>query len=177
MATSLKEAFASAVAEKGVKSPWNPSRRAIARVRDPLPAPTTCPHCGGPVKIVKNSTIYGRDYGDWPWAYLCKPCDAYVGMHPYTNIPLGTLAKKAVRDARNYTKTEFNALWLYAKDRRGERTKAYEWLANQLGMTTAECHFGLFDEAMCERVDEIIESTFLGRPRDWRPWRSRRSTP
>ena len=51
------------------KTPWNPSRRATARVKNPLPAPTTCPYDGGPVEIVNNSAIYGREYGEWPWAF------------------------------------------------------------------------------------------------------------
>ena len=77
------------------------SRRALANVRDALPIPKHCPHCGEDVALVENSVIYnGKTYGKWPYIYRCAPCDAYVGLHPHTDIPLGTLAKKPLRKAR-----------------------------------------------------------------------------
>lgn len=45
------------------------SRRALKRVKNPLPAPTECRYCGGCVELVSNSEIYnGREYGEWPYA-------------------------------------------------------------------------------------------------------------
>lgn len=143
----------------GHKTPWNPSRKAIARVKNPLPAPTICPHCGSAVKIVCNSEIYnGQEYGEWPWAYKCDGsfCDAYVGMHPFTNIPLGTLATHAMRDARKRAKNVFQPLW---QSGRMTRSEAYAWLAGQLGITKVnECHIGWFDVPMCNRVVEVIHA-------------------
>jgi hypothetical protein len=137
------------------KSPANPSRTATARVGNPLPAPTTCPHCGGPVKLVENDVIYGRHYGDWPFAYDCRACDAYVGLHPFTAIPLGTLATRAMRDARQQAKAAFNPLWLDKKASMS-RTEAYAWLAGALGIADVEqCHIGWFDVAQCKRVVEV----------------------
>lgn len=134
------------------KTPWNPSRRAIARVLNPLPAPTKCCHCGEPVEIVSNEMIYGREYGEWPWAYLCMgdDCGAYVGMHPFTGIPLGTLADAPTREARKQAKAAFNPLW---KSGRMSRTEAYTWLAGALGIANVgECHIGWFDVQTCQRV-------------------------
>lgn len=133
-----------------VKTPWNPSRKAIARVTNPLPVPTECPHCGASCTIVNNAEIYGREYGDWPWAVLCSGCKAYVGLHPFTSIPLGTLATAPIRKARSAAKDEFNKLW-----RRGAMTRsaAYAWLAGALGIANVnECHIGWFDVAQCEAV-------------------------
>jgi hypothetical protein len=134
---------------KQPKTPWNPSVRATARVLNPLPAPTECPHCGGPVEVMHHDRLYGREYGNWPWAYACTKygCGAYVGMHPFTNIPLGTLATKAIRDARNRCKLPF--LKLTEKMR---RTEAYQALADKLGIPFEQCHFGWFDVEMCERA-------------------------
>lgn len=134
-------------------TPWNPSRRAVARVKNPLPAPIDCRLCGGEVEIVNNSEIYGRSYGDWPWAYRCRNCGAYVGMHPYTAIPLGTLADGATRDARRRAKDVFNPLWQQGSM---TRTEAYTWLASHLGVAVAACHIGWFDVEMCEQVVTII---------------------
>ncbi len=145
----------------GLKTPWNPSRRAIARVRNPLPAPTVCPHCGAPVEIVNNAAIYGRSYGEWPWAYACDGadgdgCGAYVGMHPFTAIPLGTLADAPTRDARKKAKDAFNPLW---QEKRMSRTAAYQWLAGSLGIANVEeCHIGWFDVETCNRVVAVVNS-------------------
>lgn len=38
-----------------------------------------CPYCGRVAKYVDSSVIYyGHSYG---MAYLCRPCNAYVGVH------------------------------------------------------------------------------------------------
>ncbi|WP_369597392.1 zinc-finger-containing protein [Rhodoferax sp. TH121] len=138
-----------------IKTPWNPSRKAIARVTNPLPVPTECPHCGECCGIVNNSEIYGREYGEWPWAVLCSGCRAYVGLHPFTGIPLGTLATEPIRKARSAAKDEFNKLW-----QRGAMTRsaAYAWLAGALGIANVnECHIGWFDVAQCDAVIAAVK--------------------
>ena len=134
-------------------TPWDPSRRATARVPDPLPAPTTCRHCESQVDLVSNAEIYGTEYGQWPWAYLCRGCGAHVGIHPFTNIPLGYLANKLEREARKRAKAQFNKIW------RGDiefRNRAYSWLANRMGIPRSECHFGMFDVTQCEQAMVIM---------------------
>ncbi|NML34543.1 hypothetical protein HHL14_27390 [Paraburkholderia sp. G-4-1-8] len=154
--SAMQHAFDQA---SGVKTPWNPSRRATARVTNPLPQPTICPHCGSAVELVSNSHIYGREYGEWPWAFRCtdNECDSYVGLHPFTGIPLGTLANAATRAARKRAKNAFNPLWQDGGQfKRGE---AYAWLAGQLGITdVSTCHIGWFDVAMCNRVVQVVRA-------------------
>lgn len=142
------------------KTPWNPSRTATARVikTGPLPAPIECPICGSNVEIVSNDVIYGRKYGEWPWAYRCSEvaCDSYVGMHPFTAIPLGTLANKATRAARKKAKAVFAVMW---ESKRMTRKEAYAWLAKRLEIENVNhCHIGWFDAVMCERVFDICMS-------------------
>lgn len=144
------------------KTPWNPSRRALARVKDPLPAPTECRFCQGEVCITPHSAIYhGRSYGDWPWVYNCDDCGARVGMHPFTNIPLGTLANEALRKSRDTCKKPFEELW-----RSGGmgRNDAYRWLAGELGKSIAQCHFGLFEADDCERARQLCQARLDGAP-------------
>ncbi|ELY5939596.1 hypothetical protein SNN83_002694 [Cronobacter malonaticus] len=138
-----------------IKTPWNPSRKATARVKNPLPAPVVCRFCGENVRVATHVEVYGRDYSDWPYVYLCDGCGAYVGMHPFTAIPLGSLADKKTRDARKQCKPSFEALW-----RNGgmTRSEAYGWLARQLGIPVSECHFGWFDTEMCQRAKQICVS-------------------
>lgn len=88
------------------------SRKALKRIKDALPKPTACNCCSAPVELVENSEIYnGRSFGDWPYAYLCRSCGAYVGLHPDTDLPLGTLADKRLRDARKVSKAPFEMIW------------------------------------------------------------------
>lgn len=140
------------------KTPWNPSKRATARVKNPLPAPEVC-KCGGKVELVKNSEIYGREYGEWPWAYFCRDCDSYVGLHPFTNIPLGTLADKETREARKDAKNPFERLF---KSGRMTRNEAYQALAKKMGIDVGECHFGWFDIDQCKKAKVLTREIFLG---------------
>lgn len=125
--------------------------RAVKRVVDRVPAPRICHHCGSPVKLANNSTIYGREFGDWPWVYLCcnRTCGAYVGMHPKTDIPLGTLADAQTREARKRAKAEFNPLW---ESKRLDRGQAYSRLAAKMGIPVTECHFGWFTVHQCREA-------------------------
>lgn len=113
-----------------IKTPTNPSRTATARVKNPLPAPTECHFCSGRVQIATHQEVYGRDYSDWPYVYLCQGCGAYVGLHPFTAIPLGTLADKATRQARKECKNPFECIW---QSRLMSRSQAYGWLAEKWG--------------------------------------------
>ncbi len=140
------------------KTPLNPSSKAIKRVTNPLPIPTSCNCCndwetGEPssdcIELVENVEIYGRNYGEWPWAYRCDICSAYVGLHPYTNIPLGTLADGPTRQARKTCKAPFEALY---KTGAMSRSEAYKRLAGKLGINKNECHFAWFDAGMCGRA-------------------------
>lgn len=131
------------------------SRRALKRVANPLPTPTNCRYCGDCVDLVPNSEIYrGRSYGEWPYAYLCGGCRAYVGLHPQTDIPLGTLADDALRKARNASKAEFHKL----KEARGfSRNQAYAWLAQSMNIEVGVCHFGWFEHQDCALAMSICQ--------------------
>jgi len=129
------------------KTPWHPSRRATARVKDPLPAPETCNLCGAAVRIASHEEIYGRAYNEWPWAYRCEGCRAHVGMHPYTAIPLGSLANEEIRRARTLSKGLFEQLWKGGGAM--TRTDAYKALAAHMNIPMSACHFGSFDVEQC----------------------------
>lgn len=127
------------------------SKSAERRVKDRLPIPNVCPHCGGAVRFANNSEVYGQPYGDWPWLYRCEQdsCRAYVGTHPHTNLPVGTLATAAIRSARVKAKTRFNELW---QSGGMSRREAYSWLASRMNIPVAACHFGWFDVGQCDEA-------------------------
>ncbi|MBD2816832.1 hypothetical protein ID850_19385, partial [Xenorhabdus sp. Flor] len=134
--------------------PWNPNPKAIQRVNDQLPIPTQCHYCRGLVTIAHHEEVFGhiQNNNKWPWLYLCTSCGARVGMHPYTDIPLGYLADKPTRIARRDSKEKFERMRAF---RNWERTEAYRWLAWQLGISINKCHFGWFDAEMCEKAKNI----------------------
>lgn len=120
------------------------SRRALKRVSDRMAPPTECRYCRGPVELVSNDQIYGgRLYGDWPYAYRCAPCDAHVGLHPNTDLPLGILADRPLRTAKAEAKQAWQRLSQIKGWKRGE---AYSWLAEAMDIPRSECHFGHFVE-------------------------------
>lgn len=130
------------------------SRRALKRVRDVIAPPSECRFCSGPVALVSNAEIYGREYGDWPYAYLCQPCDAYVGLHPNTDLPLGTLADRPLREARKKAKDAFHT-WM--RHRRLTRSAAYRALAAAMNIKESDCHFGMFDTEQCQAAATAID--------------------
>lgn len=135
------------------------SRSALKRVKDYMPPPTLCPYCNGPVSLVSNDAIYGRQYGKWPYAYLCRPCDAHVGLHPATDLPLGTLANGELREARKRSKSAFIVLM----SRRGwERSQAYAWLSGRMGIPVKETHFGMFDLERARMAGAVCVAALRG---------------
>lgn len=130
-------------------------RRRKKGVRDQLPPPTECRYCGSPVVFCENKEIYGRNYGRWPYAYRCTKCDARVGVHPNTNVPLGTLADGRTRRARMVSKELFYEL---CELRGFSRGQGYHMLASELGIPQRECHFGWFDGDRCDQAKQILEA-------------------
>lgn len=136
-------------------TPHTPSRSATKRVKDPLPMPTECNICqSNDIEVCSNSRIYhGKEYGKWPWVVMCKSCYSYVGLHPFTGIPLGTLADSTTRDARKAVKSEF-IKWMTISDIK--RNDAYQILADELDIPKRECHVAWFDTARCQQASKVL---------------------
>ena len=119
--------------------------------------PTICNLCGGKVVYASNSLIYGREYGSGKM-YLCTKCGAYVGTHkPRPKEALGLLADKEMRDMKMKCHALFDEKWKNQKNRREARKKAYKELAERLGISVDECHFGYFDMDMLNKAYGILK--------------------
>lgn len=137
------------------------------RRRDQAPITVTCPYCGHAAELVDSSVVYGRSYGK---VWLCRPCQAWVGCHKNSrrHAPLGRLANAELRAAKQEAHAAFDRLW-QAKMRHHNvpqseaRPAAYRWLAEQMGMSKADCHIGKMDVQECRRVVEICAA--VGRVR------------
>lgn len=118
-----------------------------------LAVPTDCRFCGNKVLLQTQKEFYGRDYGKKSKLYVCMHCKARVGTHPGTDHPLGTLADEETRTARMEAHRSFDPLW---KSKTMKRRAAYEWLAGELRIPTAECHISWFEPDRCQRVVEVV---------------------
>jgi len=116
-----------------------------------------CPYCSGEAVLTKGASLYGslnpmskRNF------WVCWRCDARVGTHPTDDahgqdgtVPLGVLANKELRERRVEAHNAFDILW---KKGKLSRAAAYAFLASRLGISKEDCHIGLFDEKMCDKV-------------------------
>lgn len=113
-----------------------------------------CPYCGSGVKLVPSSYVYhhNKNKGNM---WVCKnypDCNAYVGCHPGTDIPLGRLANEKLRNLKVEAHKQFDPIW---KSGLLSRKEAYEWLADMLNISVDECHIGMFSPEMCNKVIRI----------------------
>lgn len=123
-----------------------------------------CPYCGSKTEYIDSLFVYGKSYG---MIYICKPCDAYVGVHKGTDKALGRLANKELREAKKQAhyyfdqiaKTDLiNTIWdKYIPDI-SNRSKAYLWLSKQLNISLELCHIGMMDVEQCNNVINICKS-------------------
>ena len=105
-----------------------------------------CPYCGKETEFVDSSIIYGKSYG---MIYLCKPCDAYCGVHKGTNKSLGRLANRQLRQAKKEAHKYFDKIWNL---KLMKRHKAYKWLSEKLKIDPKYTHIGMFSEKTCKDV-------------------------
>ncbi|MGC6389701.1 zinc-finger-containing protein [Ewingella sp. S1.OA.A_B6] len=110
-----------------------------------------CDYCGQPSTLVTGRAIYPHRPDLFSLQFWqCIPCRAYVGCHKDSNaVPLGRLANSSLRAAKNQAHAAFDPIW---KNGWMKRKDAYRWLANQLEITSKDCHIGMFNIEMCERV-------------------------
>jgi hypothetical protein len=117
--------------------------------------PPICPYCQNSSMLVTGAEVYPhRPDLVQLYFYRCQPCDAFVGCHPGSTKPLGRLANAELRRAKSAAHAAFDPLW---KQGAMHRSSAYAWLAQMLGIAGSDCHIGLFDVEMCNRVVEICK--------------------
>ena len=126
-------------------------RRRYADWRDP---PSQCDCCGeASVTLTSNSAIYGREYGDWPYVYLCMLCGASVGTHPHSVYPLGLMADKETRSLRTALHAIIDPAW---KSGRIGRSELYAMMAGVLGL--ARFHVGDLTKEQCHLANEAFRA-------------------
>jgi hypothetical protein len=82
-------------------------------------------------------------------------------------MPLGRLARPALRKLKIQAHEALDLLWKTKADRNPDmrkghaRAQAYIWLAAQLGIPAPECHIGMFDEARCQAAIDVLRPWFM----------------
>lgn len=110
-----------------------------------------CDYCGKPAHFVDSALVYnGNSYG---MIWYCPDCQAWVGVHKGTNVPLGRLANAELRHWKRGAHAAFDPLW------RGKssftRRAAYAWLSEEMGLPPEKTHIGMFDIDQCKQCIEI----------------------
>jgi hypothetical protein len=118
-----------------------------------------CSYCGKRAELVTGREVYPHRPDLYHLKfYRCVPCDARVGLHPDGRRPLGPMANATLRALRIRAHDLFDAHWLTAPNRKAARERAYEWLAESLGISRDECHIGYTNEAECQAIIEFLET-------------------
>lgn len=123
--------------------------------------PKKCNICGGKVIYTTNARIYGKEYGSGKM-YYCTKCHAHVGTHkPRPKEALGLLADAEMRKLKEECHELFDKKWKdksTSKQRHNARYWAYVDLANKMGISVEECHFGWFDKEELLKALSILRS-------------------
>lgn len=125
-----------------------------------------CPYCGSPVVLRSADGIY-RENSQGAMLYVCSrypECDAYVKVHPGTNIPMGSLANHELRTLRRTAHYYFDQLH---KTGRMTRQESYRWLADKICVPLKDAHIGHLGEYYCKMM--IQDSRKLLQPQNARP--------
>ena len=103
-----------------------------------------CRYCGGVIRLVPASSIYGESAERLgmkeEWLYQCQNCNARVGCHKGTRRPLGNVANEVLRLKRMETHQVFDSFW---RAKRMSRTKAYRWLSEQMELPESKAHIAI----------------------------------
>lgn len=119
-----------------------------------------CPYCHSTTKVVSEEFIYGKKYKEDRSMICCArfpECDSYVGTHKDDGTTLGRLANRELRMYKMRTHEWFDRIW---QENYKERTEAYEWLADQLGIPDEYTHVGMFSIKTCKRAIKICIAYF-----------------
>lgn len=112
-----------------------------------------CPYCGAIVELKDATYIYHKSQAkSWGKMWVCSnypKCNSYVGCHKGTTLPLGRLANERLRTLKMEAHKQFDPIW---KSGLLSRKEAYKWLADMLDIPQDECHIGMFDIKMCQKV-------------------------
>ena len=123
--------------------------------------PIKCPYCHANASLRPASVVYGlnrRSQGKF--LYLCDrwpACDAYVGAHRSSLLPMGTLADKGLRRRRMAAHA---ALRRVVDSGLMTKKQLYRCIQAEFGIPEEEAHIGKFSELRCQKVIDLCDRFF-----------------
>ena len=110
-----------------------------------------CPYCGSHTILRSADGIY-RDNTRDEMLYVCKnypACDSYVRVQRGTQIPLGTVANRELRELRAEAHRQFDKLYKHGYMSKHD---AYQWLGGILGVPAQQAHIARLSLLSCDLV-------------------------
>ena len=69
---------------------------------------------------------------------------------------MGLLADEPMRRGKKMCHALFDPLWRGKEHANRERSRAYRWLAGEMGISVEDCHFGHFDIHQLRQAYRIL---------------------
>jgi hypothetical protein len=116
-----------------------------------------CVECGGMGRMISGDVLLpSRPTAKGRMYYRCD-CGAWTSCHQGTAIAAGRPGSPRTRYLRGKAHEAFDAIWGREADRSAKgygyaRTRAYKWLARELGLSADDCHIGQMTAELCEQV-------------------------
>lgn len=111
-----------------------------------------CSYCGAQAMLRPACAVHGEKAKKDSQLYVCSrypKCNAYVGAHKNTLLPMGTLANGDLRHKRILAHKALDRLW---KDGAMKKWQAYKWMEAKLGLRSDQAHIAMFSEYMCDQL-------------------------
>lgn len=102
-----------------------------------------CPYCEQATVFTDSSEVYRKSYG---MIYLCRDCDAFVGVHGSTVNPLGTPAKRKLRELRKCCHGTLDYYW---RTKQVTRSALYSWMMTVMQLPKERAHIAMLSETEC----------------------------
>jgi hypothetical protein len=119
--------------------------------REDIVSGKVCPYCYQKTECVDSAEVYRRSYGP---IHICRPCQAWVGVHKGSTVALGRLANAELRKLKQSVHAKFDPIW---KQGHHDRNGAYAWLALRMEIHVEQCHIGMFNEKECWLALGLLE--------------------
>ena len=103
-------------------------------------------------EVIRDASFVYGTHSHGGQVYVCShypSCNSYVGVHPGTKIPKGTLANRELRQKRIQAHRIFDQIW-----QQGilSKPEAYRWVADKFCLTDKQAHIGQFSNYMCDQL-------------------------
>ena len=156
-----------------------------AKKNKPEIQPPPCLHCGDPARKVAGRVIYPNRPDLYRLIFWkCDPCQAYVGSHKRSGKPKGYPGNEEVRNARKHVHKVFDPIWQNADQdpayagsektkeakqviRFAARSRAYAWLAHQMGISKETCHIAMLGIEECRMAWPLCRKANYSEIRAW----------